>query len=69
MAARYAGGEMMEKVLENRGELEFSEQNCDDYNILNSAVECDNQDSLLVILKWITKLKEENGSIGKKVPS
>ena len=67
MGARYAGGEMMENILDNRGDLQFDEKNCEDYNILNTAVENNNEESLVVILKWIKKLKEENDSISKKI--
>ena len=61
----FAGEEMMEKVLANKGELDFDSENSEKYNILHSAVDGNNEKSLVVILKWITKLKEENESIGK----
>ena len=61
----FAGEEMMEKVLANKGVLDFDTENSEKYNILHSAVDENNEKSLMVILKWITELKEENESIGK----
>lgn len=60
---------MMEKTLQNKGELGLDIMNSDNFNILHSAVEGNNEKSLGVILKWINNLKEGDESIGKRLLS
>ena len=60
---------MMEKTLQNKGELGLDIMNSDNFNILHSAVEGNNEKSLGVILKWINNLKEGDESIGKSLLS
>ena len=65
-AAEYAREEMMERTLQNMGVVALDTVNSENFNILHSAVKGNNEKSLMVILKWINKLKGENESIGKE---
>ena len=63
LAARHGGKELMEIIITEDGkELESDTINEDGYNILNSAVEANNEDTFYIILNWIVERKEEIGT-------
>ena len=66
LVARHGGRELMETVIkEYLEDLKSDTTNVDNYNILNSAVEADNGETVSIILGYITKMKSEAKSIGK----